>query len=33
MKAGFKLAPPTKNPSTSTYLIKTAAFASVTEPP
>jgi len=32
-KAGFKAAPPTKNPSRSGYLIKSAAFFSVTDPP
>ena len=32
-KAGFNEAPPTRNPSTSFYLIKSAALASVTDPP
>lgn len=31
--AGFKDAPPTKNPSISGFLIKSEAFLSVTEPP
>jgi hypothetical protein len=32
-KAGFSDAPPTRNPSISGYLIRSAALVSVTDPP
>jgi len=32
-KAGFNDAPPTRNPSISDYLIRSAALVSVTDPP
>jgi len=33
VKTDFKAAPPTKNPSRSGFLMSSAAFFSVTDPP